>query len=57
MREKISNLGGDINSGNIWCRRCDTLQSGGFDPNYGIRVCANQLRNKGHLEDTIAHGP
>lgn len=39
----------------VRCRRCDTKQSGGFDPQYGILVCANQLRNRGHLEDTLAH--
>ena len=56
MRDNINQLGGDIHSGNIRCRRCSTLQSGGFDPEYGIRICANQLRNRGHLEDTMAHG-
>ncbi|MCJ1411329.1 Mitochondrial inner membrane protease atp23 [Ptychographa xylographoides] len=55
MRDKINQLGGDIHNGNIHCRRCTTAQSGGFDPEYGIRICANQLRNQGHLEDTLAH--
>jgi len=55
MRDNINQLGGDIHSGNVRCRRCTTLQSGGFDPEYGIRICANQLRNQGHLEDTMAH--
>ncbi|KAI7093379.1 hypothetical protein KC352_g39881, partial [Hortaea werneckii] len=40
---------------NVRCRRCDSQQSGGFDSEYGILVCANQLRNRGHLEDTLAH--
>ncbi|QIX00208.1 hypothetical protein AMS68_005725 [Peltaster fructicola] len=39
----------------VRCRRCDTKQSGGFDSEYGILICANQLRNRGHLEDTLAH--
>ena len=56
MREKINNLGGDINQQNIYCRRCHTMQSGGFDPVYGIQVCANNIRNRGHMEDTLAHG-
>ena len=56
MRDNINQLGGDIHSGNVRCRRCDIRQSGGFDPNYGIRICANELRNRGHLEDTMAHG-
>ncbi|SLM39408.1 mitochondrial inner membrane protease atp23 [Lasallia pustulata] len=55
MRENINQLGGDIHSGNIRCRRCVTRQTGGFDPNYGIQICANELRNRGHLEDTMAH--
>ena len=33
-----------------------TRQTGGFDPEYGIQICANELRNRGHLEDTMAHG-
>ena len=56
MRENINQLGGDIHSGNIRCRRCMIRQTGGFDPKYGILICANELRNQGHLEDTIAHG-
>jgi hypothetical protein len=56
MRDNINQLGGDIHSGNVRCRRCTTRQSGGFDPDYGIQICANQLRNRGHLEDTMAHG-
>jgi len=55
MRENIAQLNGDINSSNIRCKRCTTRQSGGFDPDYGIRICANELRNQGHLEDTMAH--
>lgn len=56
MRENINQLGGDIHSGNVRCRRCVTRQTGGFDPEYGIQICANELRNRGHLEDTMAHG-
>ena len=55
MRENIAQLNGDVNSSNIRCRRCDTRHSGGFDPDFGIRICANELRNQGHLEDTMAH--
>lgn len=39
----------------IVCRRCDTAQSGGFDPDLGILLCANHFRNRGHMEDTLAH--
>ncbi|KAK4548380.1 Mitochondrial inner membrane protease atp23 [Oleoguttula mirabilis] len=44
-----------ITAANVRCRRCDTHQSGGFDPAYGILICANHVRNRGHLEDTLAH--
>ena len=44
-----------ITERNVRCRRCTTKQSGGFGPDYGIMICANKLRNKGHLEDTLAH--
>ncbi|TKA80515.1 Mitochondrial inner membrane protease atp23 [Cryomyces minteri] len=55
MRDNINSLGQDINSSNVRCKRCTTRQSGGFDSDFGILVCANQLRNQGHLEDTMAH--
>ncbi|KAL8636034.1 MAG: hypothetical protein Q9228_006529 [Teloschistes exilis] len=55
MREKINKLGGDLHSENIHCRRCDLPQSGGFEKDYGILLCANHLRNQGHTEDTMAH--
>ncbi|MCJ1360216.1 MAG: Mitochondrial inner membrane protease atp23 [Icmadophila ericetorum] len=55
MREKMNQMGGDVHNGNIRCRRCPTRQSGGFDPEFGILICANEIRNRGHLEDTMAH--
>ena len=30
-------------------------QGGGFSPDHGILICANEMRNQGHLEDTLAH--
>ena len=30
-------------------------QGGGFSPDHGILICANEMRNRGHLEDTLAH--
>jgi len=30
-------------------------QSGGFSPDHGILLCANEIRDKSHLEDTLAH--
>ena len=46
-----------ITESNVRCRRCgpETSQSGGFDTDHGILLCANQLRSRGHLEDTLAH--
>ncbi|KAJ9620560.1 Mitochondrial inner membrane protease atp23 [Taxawa tesnikishii (nom. ined.)] len=55
MQHNISLLGGDLNGANIRCKRCTTAQSGGFDPEYGMLLCANQFRNRGHMEDTMAH--
>lgn len=55
LSSSIRDLGGDLSSHNIYCRRCDKRQAGSFDPEYGIRICANEMRNQGHLEDTLAH--
>ncbi|KAL9001532.1 MAG: hypothetical protein Q9169_000107 [Polycauliona sp. 2 TL-2023] len=55
MRENINKLGGDLHSGNIRCRRCGPRQGGGFEPSYGIMLCANELRDQDHVEDTMAH--
>ena len=56
MREKINQLGGDIHNQNVRCQRCHTRQTGGFDPHFGLKLCANTVRSKGALEDTLAHG-
>lgn len=45
-----------MNADNIRCRRCYAWQGGGFDPNFGVLICANRMRSKSHVEDTIAHG-
>ena len=55
LSRHINQLGGEINSSNIYCRRCDENQAGGFDPVYGIKICANRMKSQNHLEDTIAH--
>lgn len=64
MQSEISALGPQdegkqvtINESNVWCKRCDqgSGASGGFDSKFGVMLCANQLRNRGHLEDTLAH--
>ncbi|KAK6441678.1 Mitochondrial inner membrane protease atp23 [Oleoguttula sp. CCFEE 5521] len=44
-----------ITSDTVTCARCPTSQAGGFSPTHGILICANHIRNRGHLEDTLAH--
>ncbi|KAF2475668.1 mitochondrial inner membrane protease-like protein ATP23 [Lindgomyces ingoldianus] len=55
MKDEVSKLGGDLNSKNIQCRICTASQSGGFHIDHGIMLCANNFRNRGHQEDTMAH--
>lgn len=55
LSDNIRQLGGDISSHNIYCRRCTQRKAGGFDPEYGIQICANEMKDQGHLEDTMAH--
>jgi inner membrane protease ATP23 len=55
LQNSIKQLGGDLGSHNIYCRRCTHRQAGGFDPDYGIQICANEMKDRGHLEDTMAH--
>ncbi|KAF2746327.1 mitochondrial inner membrane protease-like protein ATP23 [Sporormia fimetaria CBS 119925] len=55
MKDEVAKLGGDINDKNVICRMCTKDQSGGFHIDHGILLCANQFRNKGHQEDTMAH--
>lgn len=60
MKHNIDLLGpssgsATIDASRVLCRRCDASQGGGFDPEYGILICANQMRNRGHVEDTLAH--
>ncbi|EGY14998.1 Mitochondrial inner membrane protease ATP23 like protein [Verticillium longisporum] len=64
MREKIESLNGTLDATNVVCRRCPARltedgevhrQSGGFSPAHGILICANEMRDRKHLEDTLAH--
>ncbi|KAK3368193.1 mitochondrial inner membrane protease atp-23 [Podospora didyma] len=64
MRDKVSALGGDLGPHNVVCQRCPGRitetgavyrQSGGFSPDHGILLCANEVRDRGHLEDTLSH--
>ncbi|KEF62430.1 uncharacterized protein A1O9_00402 [Exophiala aquamarina CBS 119918] len=55
MRQNIKSLGGDIGPHNIRCRTCPEKAEGGFDHEYGIRICANYVETKKKLEDVMAH--
>jgi inner membrane protease ATP23 len=64
LQEKIGDLGGELDGKNVLCRRCPARldkegnvhrQSGGFSPAHGILICANEVRDRKHLEDTLAH--
>ncbi|KAM0559588.1 hypothetical protein ACHAPJ_004112 [Fusarium lateritium] len=64
MSEKIQDLNGRLDPSNVVCRRCPSQlgedgtvlrQSGGFSPDHGILLCANEIRDRKHLEDTLAH--
>ncbi|KAJ4391128.1 Mitochondrial inner membrane protease atp23 [Gnomoniopsis smithogilvyi] len=66
LNDKIAQLnhGRRMDASNVICRRCPARltaegtverQSGGFEPAHGILVCSNEVRNRGHLEDVLAH--
>ncbi|KAK1768646.1 peptidase M76 family protein [Phialemonium atrogriseum] len=64
LRERVSALNGSLDASNVVCRRCPARltedgdvvrQSGGFSPGHGILLCANEIRDRGHLEDSLAH--
>ena len=55
MNENIQRLGGDLGKHNIRCRRCDEGMMAGFDPQYGIKLCANRLETRNQVEDSMAH--
>jgi inner membrane protease ATP23 len=64
LSEKTGDLNGRLDASNVVCRRCPARldengevhrQSGGFSPDHGILLCANEVRDRKHLEDTLAH--
>ncbi|XXH05062.1 Glutamate 5-kinase [Hypoxylon texense] len=64
LRDRVGELNGTLDGDNVLCRRCPARltedgrvhrASGGFSPDHGILICANEVRNRNHLEDTLAH--
>ncbi|KAI1074730.1 peptidase M76 family-domain-containing protein [Whalleya microplaca] len=64
MRDRVAELNGDLNERNVVCKRCPARltedgqvhrSAGGFSPDHGILICANEVRDRYHLEDTLAH--
>lgn len=66
LNDKIADLnhGRRLDASNVICRRCPARlttdghverQGGGFEPAHGILLCANEIRNRGHMEDVLAH--
>ncbi|KIV96754.1 hypothetical protein PV10_00576 [Exophiala mesophila] len=55
MNQQIAALGGDVGKHNIRCRTCPQPSLGGFDSDFGIKICANYVDSKSKMEDTIAH--
>lgn len=64
LSEKIQELNGKLDASNVYCRRCPTYlldngqvrqQGGGFSPDHGILICANEMLDRKQMEDTLAH--
>ncbi|SPO02798.1 related to Ku70-binding protein [Cephalotrichum gorgonifer] len=64
MSGKIADLNGSIDDKNVYCVRCPARLTvdgevvrtgGGFNPYSGIKICANEVRDRKHLEDTLTH--
>lgn len=55
LRQQIAQTGPSIEREHIRCKRCTTNQTGGFDSNYGILLCANHLPSRKLVEGTSAY--
>lgn len=63
MAQQIAKLNGHnsntpsmkFDESKIICDVCPDWKSGGFHPELGILICQNRIKDKWHLEDTLAH--
>lgn len=60
LKQNIENLGGEVGTDNVICRRCDTLspsgiKQGAFSQDMGILLCANHVRDRKSMEDVLSH--
>lgn len=64
LKQKIEELNGELGPENVVCKRCVgrqddkgvwRRQGGGFSPDHGILICANHIKTKKEMEDTMAH--
>jgi len=53
--DNVQLANGQLDERNIRCLPCNAMQGGGFSAKYGILLCQNHLRDRGHTEDTLAH--
>ena len=56
MTEKVDGLGANITSKHFPCNFCVDMKAGGFNPDYGMELCANKLSSQSHQEQVMAHG-
>ncbi|KAL9130484.1 MAG: hypothetical protein Q9217_001356 [Psora testacea] len=55
MTEKVDGLGANITSKHFACNFCVEMKAGGFNPDYGMELCANKLTSRRHQEQVMAH--
>lgn len=55
LLQNIEQVNGKMDASNIKCLPCNRMQGGGFSARYGVLLCHNRLRGRGHTEDTLAH--
>ena len=56
MTEKVDGLGANITPAHFPCNFCVEMKAGGFNPDYGLELCANKMNSRRHQEQVMAHG-